>query len=81
MIEPIPASEAKQSSKNKARILAEQELQTVYPLIQQACSEGLFKIHYDGKLSENALNRLEELGYTVTDMKSQDRLVKISWYG
>ena len=79
MSEPISAQDAKQRSNNRSKIIAEEELQPVYPLIENACTIGVYEIYYKGELSTHAINRLEELGYRVEITESMGGSVHISW--
>ena len=81
MSEAISAQEAKERARNRSRIIAEEELQSIYPLIEAACSRGEYELYYRGNLSQHSFNRLKELGYKAEEMKSREETIYISWNG
>lgn len=81
MSEAISAQEAKERARNRSRIIAEEELQSIYQLIEEACARGEYEVYYKGNLTQHSFNRLKELGYKAEEMKSREETIYISWNG
>lgn len=60
----INAEEAKKRSENNKKILIEAELAEVYETIYEESGKGLYEAKVHKILDVEALNRLNELGYT-----------------
>lgn len=85
--EAMTAEQARARAATAAKIKAESELLPVFAIIDEACRKGLFTVDYMGDLSEAALNRLTELGYTFIkigpprpmDEEFAPNGIRISW--
>jgi len=60
---PISAKEAAERAAGATKIRVESELMSVYTQIYEAAGNGLYEVNVYKSLSENALKRLDELGY------------------
>ena len=83
----MTAEQARARAAAAAKIKAESELMPVFNRIDEACRNGLFSVDFIGTLSESALNRLTELGYTFIkigpthpmDEEFTQTGIRISW--
>ena len=60
---PISAKEAAERAAGATKIRVESELMSVYTQIYEAAGNGLYEVNVYKSLSNDALKRLDELGY------------------
>lgn len=82
----ITAEDAKKRAENNSKILVESELSEVYQAVFEASGKGLYEVNVNKILSNDALNRLTEIGYkhepigiNSIDNGFEQRGHKISW--
>lgn len=85
--ESMTAEQARIKALSCAKIKTETELIPLFNKIDEACRNGLFETDFIGDLSEQALTRLKELGYTYykigpshpMDEEFAPNGIRISW--
>lgn len=77
----VSAEEARALSENSTLIECERELNTVHECIKRAIDRGEYFCWCNHYLYKSAINRLRQLGYTVTNCLTQKDgdLFKIEW--